>query len=132
MKYAATDIYSSKNYWHVTYSQIIHWNSPRKLKVKTRHVEFFRTLHLTFQEYDDITWNRHYYLNVTYSQIIHWNSPRKLKVKTRHVEFFRTLHLTFQEYDANLLKNRIFGCSTAANSPLDDEVCLFFHPYKPL
>lgn len=32
--------------------QIIHWNSPWKLKVKTNHVEFFRNLYLTFLEYD--------------------------------------------------------------------------------
>lgn len=32
--------------------QAIHWNSPKKLKVKNKHVEFFRNLHLTFLEYD--------------------------------------------------------------------------------
>lgn len=32
--------------------QIIHWNSPKKLKVKNKHVEFFRNLYLTFLEYD--------------------------------------------------------------------------------
>ena len=32
--------------------QAIHWNSPKKLRVKNKHVEYFRTLHLTFLEYD--------------------------------------------------------------------------------
>lgn len=33
-------------------SQVIHWNSPKKLRVKNKHVEFFRNLYLTFLEYD--------------------------------------------------------------------------------
>uniref|UniRef100_A0AAY4AZP1 LARGE xylosyl- and glucuronyltransferase 1 n=1 Tax=Denticeps clupeoides TaxID=299321 RepID=A0AAY4AZP1_9TELE len=32
--------------------QVIHWNSPKKLHVKNKHVEFFRNLYLTFLEYD--------------------------------------------------------------------------------
>lgn len=36
----------------VTFFQVIHWNSPKKLKVKNKHVEFFRNLYLTFLEYD--------------------------------------------------------------------------------
>lgn len=32
--------------------QVIHWNSPKKLRVKNKHAEFFRTLHLTFLGYD--------------------------------------------------------------------------------
>ncbi|XP_054443162.1 xylosyl- and glucuronyltransferase LARGE2 [Pteronotus mesoamericanus] len=32
--------------------KVIHWNSPKKLRVKNKHVEFFRDLHLTFLEYD--------------------------------------------------------------------------------
>ena len=32
--------------------QIIHWNSPKKMKVKNEHIEFFRNLYLTFLEYD--------------------------------------------------------------------------------
>jgi len=31
---------------------VIHWNSPRKLKVKNKHIEYFRNLYLTFLEYD--------------------------------------------------------------------------------
>ncbi|GLH01119.1 Glycosyltransferase-like protein LARGE1 [Gryllus bimaculatus] len=34
------------------YTEVIHWNSPKKLKVKNKHVEFFRNLYLTFLEYD--------------------------------------------------------------------------------
>ncbi|XP_059565514.1 xylosyl- and glucuronyltransferase LARGE2 isoform X2 [Myotis daubentonii] len=30
----------------------IHWNSPKKLRVKNKHVEFFRNLYLTFLEHD--------------------------------------------------------------------------------
>lgn len=33
-------------------SEVIHWNSPKKLRVKNKHVEFFRNLYLTFLEYD--------------------------------------------------------------------------------
>uniref|UniRef100_G3TP39 LARGE xylosyl- and glucuronyltransferase 2 n=1 Tax=Loxodonta africana TaxID=9785 RepID=G3TP39_LOXAF len=32
--------------------KVIHWNSPKKLRVKNKDVEFFRNLHLTFLEYD--------------------------------------------------------------------------------
>ncbi|KAK7099228.1 xylosyl- and glucuronyltransferase LARGE2s-like [Littorina saxatilis] len=32
--------------------KVIHWNSPMKLKVKNKHVEFFRNMYLTFLEYD--------------------------------------------------------------------------------
>jgi hypothetical protein len=32
--------------------QAIHWNSPQKLKVRNKHIEFFRSLHQTFLEYD--------------------------------------------------------------------------------
>ncbi|XP_066107463.1 xylosyl- and glucuronyltransferase LARGE2 isoform X2 [Saccopteryx bilineata] len=32
--------------------KVIHWNSPKKLGVKNKHVEFFRNLYLTFLEYD--------------------------------------------------------------------------------
>lgn len=39
-------------YSEVTDLKIIHWNSPKKLKVKNKHVEFFRNLYLTFLEYD--------------------------------------------------------------------------------
>lgn len=35
-----------------TCDQVIHWNSPKKLRVKNKHVEFFRNLYLTFLEYD--------------------------------------------------------------------------------
>ncbi|GAB6029780.1 LARGE xylosyl- and glucuronyltransferase 2 [Chamberlinius hualienensis] len=39
-------------YSEVTDLKIIHWNSPKKLTVKNKHVEFFRNLYLTFLEYD--------------------------------------------------------------------------------
>ncbi|XP_034249962.1 LARGE xylosyl- and glucuronyltransferase 1-like isoform X2 [Thrips palmi] len=39
-------------YTEVTDLKVIHWNSPKKLKVKNKHVEFFRNLYLTFLEYD--------------------------------------------------------------------------------
>nr|XP_014969882.2 LARGE xylosyl- and glucuronyltransferase 2 isoform X1 [Macaca mulatta] len=32
--------------------KVIHWNSPKKLQVKNKHVEFFRNFYLTFLEYD--------------------------------------------------------------------------------
>ncbi|KAK4319840.1 hypothetical protein Pmani_009257 [Petrolisthes manimaculis] len=39
-------------YLEVMDLKAIHWNSPKKLKVKNKHVAFFRNLHLTFLEYD--------------------------------------------------------------------------------
>ncbi|XP_071505018.1 xylosyl- and glucuronyltransferase LARGE1-like [Diadema antillarum] len=39
-------------YNEVTDLKAIHWNSPKKLRVKNKHVEFFRNLYLTFLEYD--------------------------------------------------------------------------------
>ncbi|XP_004585648.2 xylosyl- and glucuronyltransferase LARGE2 isoform X1 [Ochotona princeps] len=32
--------------------KVIHWNSPKKLRVKNKHAEFFRNFHLSFLEYD--------------------------------------------------------------------------------
>ncbi|KAM6158844.1 xylosyl- and glucuronyltransferase LARGE2 [Rhynchocyon petersi] len=32
--------------------KVIHWNSPKKLRVKNKHAEFFRNLYLTFLEYN--------------------------------------------------------------------------------
>ncbi|XP_003746329.1 LARGE xylosyl- and glucuronyltransferase 2 [Galendromus occidentalis] len=32
--------------------KVIHWNSPKKLRVKNKHVQYFRNLYLTFLEYD--------------------------------------------------------------------------------
>jgi len=32
--------------------QVVHWNSPKKLKVKIKHIEYFHNLYLTFLEYD--------------------------------------------------------------------------------
>ncbi|KAL3842467.1 hypothetical protein ACJMK2_020489 [Sinanodonta woodiana] len=39
-------------YSEVSDLKIIHWNSPSKIKVKNKHIEFFRNLYLTFLEYD--------------------------------------------------------------------------------
>ncbi|KAK0049586.1 LARGE xylosyl- and glucuronyltransferase 1 [Biomphalaria pfeifferi] len=43
---------SEQCYSEVSDLKIIHWNSPMKLKVKNKHVEFFRNMYLTFLEYD--------------------------------------------------------------------------------
>lgn len=43
---------SDQCYSEVSDLKIIHWNSPMKLKVKNKHVEFFRNMYLTFLEYD--------------------------------------------------------------------------------
>ena len=32
--------------------KVIHWNSPLKQRVDTKHIEFFRNLYLTFLQYD--------------------------------------------------------------------------------
>lgn len=41
-----------KCYAEVSDLKVIHWNSPKKLKVKNAHAEFFRNHYLTFLEYD--------------------------------------------------------------------------------
>ncbi|XP_043564881.1 LARGE xylosyl- and glucuronyltransferase 1 [Chiloscyllium plagiosum] len=43
---------SEQCYKDVSDLKVIHWNSPKKLRVKNKHVEFFRNLYLTFLEYD--------------------------------------------------------------------------------
>ncbi|XP_037086454.1 LARGE xylosyl- and glucuronyltransferase 1-like [Pollicipes pollicipes] len=43
---------SERCYTEVTDLKVIHWNSPKKLKVKNKNAEFFRNQHLTFLEYD--------------------------------------------------------------------------------
>ncbi|KAI0217770.1 LARGE xylosyl- and glucuronyltransferase 1 [Lamellibrachia satsuma] len=43
---------SEQCYRHMADLKVIHWNSPRKLKVKNKHIEYFRNLYLTFLEYD--------------------------------------------------------------------------------
>jgi glycosyltransferase-like protein LARGE len=32
--------------------KIVHWNSPKKTKVRTKHVEYFKNLYLSFQQFD--------------------------------------------------------------------------------
>ena len=39
-------------YLEVDDLKVIHWNSPKKLKVKNKHLDYFRNLYLTFVEYD--------------------------------------------------------------------------------
>ncbi|XP_004627347.1 LARGE xylosyl- and glucuronyltransferase 2 [Octodon degus] len=39
-------------YWEAADLKVIHWNSPKKLRVKNKHAEFFRNLYLTFLGYD--------------------------------------------------------------------------------
>ncbi|XP_065578708.1 xylosyl- and glucuronyltransferase LARGE2s-like isoform X2 [Artemia franciscana] len=43
---------SEECYTSVSDIKVIHWNSPKKLKVKNKHVEHFRNLYLSFLEYD--------------------------------------------------------------------------------
>ncbi|KAI1237915.1 Glycosyltransferase-like protein LARGE2, partial [Lamprotornis superbus] len=43
---------SEQCYTELSDLKVIHWNSPKKLRVKNKHVEFFRNLYLTFLEYD--------------------------------------------------------------------------------
>ncbi|XP_063401408.1 xylosyl- and glucuronyltransferase LARGE2s-like [Mytilus trossulus] len=43
---------SEQCYSEISDLKIIHWNSPKKLKVKIKHLEFFHNLYLTFLEYD--------------------------------------------------------------------------------
>ncbi|XP_078671272.1 xylosyl- and glucuronyltransferase LARGE1-like isoform X1 [Branchiostoma floridae x Branchiostoma belcheri] len=43
---------SEQCYTEVTDLKVIHWNSPKKLRVKNKHVEFFKNMYLTFLEYD--------------------------------------------------------------------------------
>ncbi|XP_073514953.1 xylosyl- and glucuronyltransferase LARGE2 isoform X3 [Phyllobates terribilis] len=67
IKSAPSLVYELPCYWNVQLSdhtrseqcyseladlKVIHWNSPHKLRVKNKHVELFRTLYLTFLEYD--------------------------------------------------------------------------------
>ena len=50
--YSSVDSSSSSSTVDATDLKIIHWNSPKKLKVKNKHAEFFRNQFLTFLEYD--------------------------------------------------------------------------------
>ncbi|ELT91285.1 hypothetical protein CAPTEDRAFT_168890 [Capitella teleta] len=43
---------SEQCYTDVSDLKIIHWNSPHKLQVKNKHIEVFRSLYLTFLQYD--------------------------------------------------------------------------------
>ncbi|XP_065835196.1 xylosyl- and glucuronyltransferase LARGE2s-like [Oscarella lobularis] len=36
----------------VTEIKIVHWNSPAKINVQTKHVQYFRSLYLSFQQFD--------------------------------------------------------------------------------
>ncbi|XP_052215378.1 xylosyl- and glucuronyltransferase LARGE2s-like isoform X2 [Dreissena polymorpha] len=63
---------SEQCYSEVTDLKIIHWNSPMKLKVKNKHIEFFRNLYLTFLEYDGNLLRRELFgcgSNLTYSSV---------------------------------------------------------------
>ncbi|XP_013774124.1 LARGE xylosyl- and glucuronyltransferase 1-like [Limulus polyphemus] len=59
-------------YTEVQDLKVIHWNSPKKLKVKNKHVEFFRNLYLTFLEYDG---------NLLRRELIGCNNTRSTRVQ---------------------------------------------------
>ncbi|XP_076328863.1 xylosyl- and glucuronyltransferase LARGE1-like isoform X1 [Tachypleus tridentatus] len=59
-------------YTEVQDLKVIHWNSPKKLKVKNKHVEFFRNLYLTFLEYDG---------NLLHRELIGCNNTRSTHVQ---------------------------------------------------
>lgn len=66
---------SSRN---LLWFQVIHWNSPKKLRVKNKHVEFFRNLYLTFLEYDGNLLRRELFGCPTQA------SPESVKVSDTH------------------------------------------------
>lgn len=68
----------------INYLQVIHWNSPRKLKVKNKHIEYFRNLYLTFLEYDGNLLRRELFgCNATVFGVVNKNTT---EVSTRHLK----------------------------------------------
>ncbi|XP_065205204.1 xylosyl- and glucuronyltransferase LARGE2s-like [Planococcus citri] len=84
--------------------KVIHWNSPKKLKVKNKHIEFFRNLYLTFLEYDGNLLRRELFgCNTTISSVLNRNITELTEddpcyeFKKIRVMNFRT-HLYFLDY----------------------------------
>ncbi|KAK6637777.1 Xylosyl- and glucuronyltransferase large2 [Polyplax serrata] len=92
-------------YTEVTDLKVIHWNSPKKLKVQNKHVEFFRNLYLTFLEYDGNLLRRELFgCNITRPSVPQ-QELRKLNEEDQCYDFRRArisrlrTHLYFLDYD---------------------------------
>lgn len=102
---------SDKTRSHICYKEaidlkVIHWNSPKKLKVRNKHITFFNNLYLTFLEYDGNLLRRELFscdvgrittMNKFVSKQLSEDEPCYEFRKAR-IQKFRT-HLYFLDYD---------------------------------
>ena len=76
--------------------QAIHWNSPKKMKVHNKHIEFFRSLHLTFLEYDGNLLRRELFGCNTKGT--HGNSLQTFNEEDECYEFTRARHTAYRTH----------------------------------
>jgi len=91
---------SESCYSEVNSLKVIHWNSPRKLKVRNKHIEFFRNLYLTFLEYDGHLLRKELF-GCRLSKILNTVRPNQLNEDDECYEFRReklTIHRTHLYY----------------------------------
>ena len=87
-------------------TQIIHWNSPLKLKVKNKHIEFFRNLYLTFLEYDGNLLRRE-----LFGCGLRGNSTQREQVQLNLIKMFSTPLGKFvsENYTVKVLDDKVLG-----------------------
>uniref|UniRef100_A0A6A7FS34 Glycosyltransferase-like protein LARGE1 n=2 Tax=Hirondellea gigas TaxID=1518452 RepID=A0A6A7FS34_9CRUS len=76
----------------------IHWNSPKKLKVHNKHIEYFRNLHLTFLEYDGNLLRRELFGCNTSSVAQTRNPLQQLNEDDDCYEFRRARHTSYRTH----------------------------------
>uniref|UniRef100_A0AAQ4Q8X9 LARGE xylosyl- and glucuronyltransferase 2 n=1 Tax=Gasterosteus aculeatus aculeatus TaxID=481459 RepID=A0AAQ4Q8X9_GASAC len=102
---------SEQCYTEVSDLKVIHWNSPKKLRVKNKHVEFFRNLYLTFLEYDGNLLRRELFgcpnappaLQMLEAICKHWEGPISLALYMSDAEAQQFLRYA---QASEVLKNR--------------------------
>lgn len=85
-------------YLEVTDIKAIHWNSPKKLKVHNKHIEFFRSLHLTFLEYDGNLLRRELFGCNTSRAVGHDSSLQQLNEDDECYEFRRARRTSYRTH----------------------------------
>lgn len=97
---------SEQCYTEVSDLKVIHWNSPKKLKVKIKHIEYFRNLYLTFLGYDGNLLRQEFFgcdedVTIPYNASVEQNDDDDddecVDLKREHLIVHRT-HYFFIEY----------------------------------
>ncbi|XP_063366135.1 xylosyl- and glucuronyltransferase LARGE2s-like [Cydia amplana] len=116
--------------------KIIHWNSPRKYNVNIPDVEYFRSIHLSYVNFDGnqlreklhrcdraeaVTMKVKYFRSIHLSYVNFDGNQLREKLHrcdraeavTMKVEYFRSIHLSYVNFDGNQLREKLHRCDRA-------------------